>query len=237
MRAYVREHLAASYQVVEAEDGEDGLAKAREVEPDLVISDVMMPRMDGLALLHALRQDEALSAVPVILLTARAAEADRLAGLEAKADDYLTKPFSAEELKVRVRNLIETRQALRARYSQAVVALPPEELDLDSADAAFLENVRAEIESHLDDGTFGVEALAEALFMSKRNFRRRLKALTGETPSALIREMRLRRAQQLIEQQARETVAEVAHAVGFSNVVYFSRLYRKRFGYLPSEYA
>ena len=236
MRAYLREQLAPAYQVVEAVDGEEGLAKAREQEPTLVISDVMMPRMDGLALLRALKQDEALATVPVILLTARAEAQDRLEGFEAMADDYIAKPFHADELLVRVRNLIDIRQALQAQYSRRVMMVTPADLDLDAADTRFLEEIRTALEARLDAGDdLDVQGLAEALFMSKRKLERRLKDVTGQTPGAFIRQMRLERARQLLEKQAVETVAEAAYAVGFHNPGYFSRLYRNAFGHAPSE--
>ena len=237
MRAYLREHLESLYRVIEAADGEEGLAKAREAEPDLIISDVMMPCLDGVGLVRALKQEEALRTIPVILLTARAAEADRLEGLEAKADDYIAKPFSAEELKVRIRNLIAARQAMRERYRREVVAVHPDDLDLDSAEAAFLNQARQEVEARLAEQAFNAQALAEAVYMSRSKLSRKLKDLTGLTPAAFIRHLRLARARQLLEQRAFETVAEVAHAVGFQNVVYFSRLYRKAFDHLPSEHA
>ena len=235
MRAYLRQHLAPLYRVVEAGDGEEGLARAKAEKPDLILSDVMMPRMDGLRFLKALREDPDLHTTPVILLTARSAEADRIEGLEEHADDYIAKPFSAPELLARVQNLIHSRRALQAQYSRAVVAVLPTDLDLDPADTTFLEKAQAVVEAHLADRHFDVQALAEALFMSRRNFYRRLTALTGMSPAVFIRHIRLQRARQLVEQQALETVSEVAYAVGFSNVSYFSRLYRQTFNTSPAD--
>lgn len=168
--------------MVEAADGIAGLEQARIHKPDLIISDVMMPKMDGLALLTALREDAALKTIPVILLTARATEADRLEGLTARADDYLTKPFNPEELTTRVRNLIELRQSMRAQYSRQVILVDPGTLNLDSADQAFLAQAQTLVEAHFDDHTFTVQVLAEALYMSKSKLERRLKAVNGQTP-------------------------------------------------------
>lgn len=133
IRAYFRSHLTPVYQVFEAGDGTEGLGTARQVEPALIISNVMMPETDGFAFVEALRADETLKHVPVILLSARSELDDRLTGLNAWADDYLTKPFSVEELLLRVRNLIGSRAALREHYERRVVAIPITELDLDSA--------------------------------------------------------------------------------------------------------
>ncbi len=234
VRGYLRSHLAAFYHIVEAADGEDGLAKARAVGPDLVISDVMMPKMDGVALCKALKTDEHLNHVPVILLTAKADEASKMEGLKTGADDYLTKPFNAKELITRVENLIEIRRLLRQRFSGEVV-IGPSEIAVPSAEAEFVERVRAVVEQHMGNSNFGVEWLADEAGMSVRNLRRRLKAATGLSPGGYVRMMRLERAKQLLAQQA-GTVSEIAYQVGFQDPDYFSRLFKQTVGVPPSAY-
>ena len=194
VRAFLREELEARYRIVEAADGEAGLAAARQHTPDLVLSDVMMPKLDGYALCQKLKADERLRHVPVVLLTAKAAEADALQGLTCGADDYLSKPFSAEALRARVANLLASRRQLRAQFSREFV-VQPSGVVVASEEEAFLERVLAVIES-ADGGEygFGVEALAEEVGVSARQLRRRVRAVTGESPGALVRRMRLERA-------------------------------------------
>ena len=234
VREYLRSHLGAFYHVVEAADGEEGLAKARAVGPDLVISDVMMPKMDGVALCNALKTDEHLNHIPVILLTAKADEASKMKGLKMGTDEYLTKPFNAKELITRVENLIEIRRLLRQRFSGEVV-VGPNEIAVPSVEAAFVERVRAAVERHMGTSNFGVAWLADEVGMSVRNLRRRLKAATGLSPGGYIRMMRLERAKQLLVQQA-GTVSEVAFQVGFQDSDYFSRLFKQTVGVPPSAY-
>lgn len=237
VRAYIKRHLTPQYRVLEATNGTEALALAKSVLPDLIVSDVMMPEMDGYALCQALKHDTELDYVPVILLTARADQDDKLQGLSKGADDYLTKPFSARELTARVDNLITSRHRLRIRFSQQT-PLPPtpssEEPVVDT-DEAFLAQVQATIEAHLGDETFSVERLAEAVHMSRVHLFRRLRTLRDCTPTEWIFEIRLNRAQQLLDGNA-GSVSEVAYAVGFKSVSHFSTRFRSRFGVSPSAY-
>ncbi len=235
MRAYIRAHLEAAYHVVEAANGVEGLEQARALVPDLVLSDVMMPQMDGFDLLAALKADERTSHVPVVLLTARADVESKLHGLDTGADDYLAKPFNADELNTRVRNLIEQRRLLREKYSREVLVLGAREVTLPSMEAAFLARVHQAIEDNLSDAHFGVDALAEAVGMSPRQLLRKLKALTDESPNALLRRVRLERAAALLGRKAM-TVKEVAHAVGFRSLPYFAKTFCEVYGVAPSAY-
>ena len=235
MRAYLKSHLAPHYRLAEAIDGATGLEAARSLEPDLIISDVMMPEIDGYELCRQVKSNPKLNHIPVVLLTARADEASRLEGLATGADDYLSKPFNAEELLVRVENMIELRHSLRARFGgQRVVG--PSEIVVKSAEAAFMEQVRDVVEAHLADTNFGVDQLAAEVGLSARQLLRRVKETAGVTPDGYIRMLRLERAAQLLAQQA-GTVSEVAYAVGFKQPQYFSKLFRQVFGVPPSEYA
>ena len=234
VRAYLRSHLAPLYRVEEAVDGVDGLEKARANHPALVISDVMMPRMDGYELCRALKTDEALNHIPVVLLTAKADEESKVEGLETGADDYIYKPFSAAELLVRAENLIQIRRLLRQRFSGEVV-LSPSQIAIPSAEAAFLERVREVVEAHMADSNFGVDWLAAEVGVSTRKLQRTLKASLNLSPSGYIRTMRLERAAQLLAGGV-GNVSEVAYAVGFRDLKHFSKLFRQIFGVLPSQY-
>ena len=235
LRTFVCGHLAEHYRVAEAPDGRAGLAAARAHRPDLVLSDVMMPDLDGIALTRALKADARLSDVPVVLLTARADEASVLAGLGAGADDYLAKPFSPAELRARVDNFVSARQQMRARYSDEV-RVGPSQVAVSSAEAVFLTRVRDVVEANLADGAFGVAELADAVGLSRRQLGRRLRDALGTSPSAFVRELRLARAAQLLEQAA-GTVAEVAYAVGYRDPEHFSKQFRNAHGVTPSAYA
>jgi signal transduction histidine kinase/ligand-binding sensor domain-containing protein/DNA-binding response OmpR family regulator len=236
VRAYVRQHLAPRYRVIEAVNGEEGLDTARRLLPDLVLSDVMMPVMDGYALCRALKTSPETEFIPVILLTARAEAEDKLTGLSEQADDYLTKPFDVRELLARVANIVAMRRRLRERFAGLAVSpltLHAAPIEVEPADRKFIEQVRAAIEANLGDETFSVEVLASEVAQSRGNLHRRLRDLVGESPSDLIRRMRLERAAQLLESGA-GSVAEVAYAVGFKSVAHFSNAFNELHGVRPS---
>jgi signal transduction histidine kinase/ligand-binding sensor domain-containing protein/DNA-binding response OmpR family regulator len=235
VRAYVKQHLVPRYRVIVALNGEQGLEIARRLLPDLVLSDVMMPEMDGYALCRALKTDPETDFIPVILLTARAEAEDRLAGLTERADDYLTKPFDVRELLARIGNIIAMRRRLRERYAAAPLAIHPTPIDVAPADRKFIDQVRAAIEAHLGDESFSVERLANEVAQSRGNLHRRLRDLTGESPSDLIRRMRLERAAEMLDAGA-GTVGEVAYAVGFKSVAHFSNAFVELHGVRPSAW-
>jgi signal transduction histidine kinase/DNA-binding response OmpR family regulator len=239
LRAYIRAHLEPQYRIVEAADGKKALAMVHEHLPDLVISDVMMPGMDGYELCRSLKTDPDTDFIPVILLTARAAPEDRMAGLEGRADAYLTKPFDVEELRTRVRNLIEVRERLEIRFSNGAppAHLPPHAAPVEatSPDTLFLDQVRAAIEERMEHEDFTVEELARRVAHSRGHLHRRLKGLIGESPSDLIRRMRLERAASLLEARA-GSVSRIAYVVGFKSVAHFSNRFADHFGVRPSRY-
>jgi len=237
VRAYVRRHLEPDYRILEAADGAEGLEQARRFVPDLVVSDVMMPGLDGNALFRSLREDPELELVPVVLLTARASAESRIQGLRDGVDDYLVKPFDARELKARVDNLIASRKRLLAKFeTRPPQPLKASEVTATSADAAFLARVQALVEERLGDSELSVEGLAEALGCDRSYLLRKLRALTGETPSGLIRSLRLQRAEQLLRAGA-GAVSEIAYAVGFKSVAHFSNAFQERYGERPSAFA
>ena len=235
VRAYVKQHLAPRYRVLEAVDGEQGLATARRCLPDLVLSDVMMPVMDGYALCRALKSDPDTDFLPVVLLTARAEAEDKLTGLTEQADDYLTKPFDVRELLARIANIIATRRRLRERFAGTPLTIHPAPVDVPPADRKFVDVVRTAIEAHLGDEQFTVERLAAEVAQSRGNLHRRMRELLGETPSDLIRRMRLERAAAMLEAGA-GSVSEVAYAVGFKSVAHFSNAFHEMHGVRPSAW-
>jgi signal transduction histidine kinase/DNA-binding response OmpR family regulator/streptogramin lyase len=236
LRAYLARHLrSASYRAVEAGTGGEGLRLARELVPDCIISDIMMPGLDGHALCRSLKSDPELDFVPVILLTAKAGREHKLEGLAEGADDYLTKPFDVDEVVARVGNLIGSRQRLRDRF-QRRAEIRPEPVDVLSRDEAFLERVRQALEAHLTDSDFSVERFAEVVSQSRSQLYRRLHDLTGQSPSEVIQNFRLERAADLLAARA-GTVSEIAYGVGFKSVSHFCRRFQARYGVSPSAHA
>ena len=234
MRQYLRQCLGAEFRLLLATNGEQGLARAQAALPDLIISDLMMPVLDGLELCRRLKTDERTSHIPVVLLTARASEGSRLRGLETGADDYLTKPFHPNELRARVGNLIAQRQLLRQRFGREVTLLP-RDISITSADESFLNRALAVVETHIANPDFDVELFAAELAVSRVQLYRKLKALTDQAPTDFVRVLRLRRAAQLLAGQA-GNVADVAYAVGFNNLSYFSKCFREAYGHVPSDH-
>lgn len=235
VRAYVRTVLESNFQVLEAVDGQEGLERAREVLPDLVISDVMMPRLDGFGLARALREEPATDCIPVILLTARAGDQTEIEGLAMGADDYLQKPFHAGVLLARVGGLIASRRRLRERLRQEglpVVAAAPAPVPVRSA---LEERLRGIIEQNLTDPDFNPEALAAAAGMSYQQLYRQLAAELGAAPSHFLRTVRVEHAARLLREGA-GSVTEVAYSVGFNSLSYFHRCFRERFGSTPMAF-
>ena len=226
--------LADEYQVLTADNGETGLETAIAEIPDLVLSDVMMPGMDGFELCRRLKEDERTSHVPVILLTARSESESRREGLRLGADDSLAKPFDAKDLRLRIHNLIEQRRKLAERYERKLAVLSPDVMPVTSADERFVVQLRKIIDGNLDDTDFKINELCHEVGMSRSQLHRKLKAVTGKSTSDFVRTHRLQRAAQLIE-GGYGNVTEVAYAVGFRNLSYFARSYRELYGMLPSE--
>ncbi|KAF0132072.1 MAG: guanylate cyclase [Bacteroidetes bacterium] len=234
VRTYIREQIEDDYQTFEAPQGELGLKIAQEKIPDLIITDVMMPKMDGFEFCKAIRLDEKTSHIPMIMLTAKSSLDDKITGLESGVDAYLTKPFSAKELKATLVNLLQQRLQLRKQFSKSVV-IKPSEVSVVSADQVFLEKIVRTIESNFGDEQFSVEILAKNANMSVTQLSRKLNALIDQPPGQLIRTFRLQRAADLLKQKA-GSVSEICYIVGFSDNAYFSRAFKKQFGCSPSEY-
>lgn len=234
VREYIRSPLEASYTVVEAENGKDGIAKAKEIIPDLIVSDIMMPGPDGYELCRVLKKDINTSHIPVILLTAKASEESIVRGLEVGADDYITKPFNTRMLLNRINNLIDLRRQLQLKIQRKKMLLP-HEISVSSPDEKFLKEFQGIIEKNLSDPDFGVDELSKKLIMGRSTLYRKIQALTGETPNQFILSYRLERGAQLLREKF-GNVTEVAFEVGFSSAAYFSKLFKEKFHQAPSEF-
>ncbi|MDQ4139082.1 MAG: ATP-binding protein, partial [Bacteroidota bacterium] len=234
LRHFIASLLSDKYKVQEAENGLAGHRIALETIPDLIISDLMMPELDGVSLCRKLKEDERTSHIPIILLTAKADVQSKISGLETGADDYLTKPFTAEELLLRVRNLIRQRQKLREKFSRSF-SMQPAEVNVTSVDERFLQKVTTIMEENLGNADFDVDAFSREVGMSRAQLNRKLNALVDQSPNEFIRLIRLKRAAQLL-QQNQGNVGEIAFQVGFSNPNYFTKCFRDLYGVAPSEY-
>lgn len=219
---------------MEAMDGEDGWNKSLYNLPDLIVSDVMMPKMDGFELCKKIKTDERTSHIPVILLTAKAAKEDKLEGFETGADDYIMKPFETDELRARIKNLIEQRKRLHEHFKKNGV-LDFGQSYITSVDKKFLQKVLDIITNHISDSFFSVDLLAEDLGISRSVVHRKILSLTGETPGEFIRRIRLNKAADLIKKKF-GNLSEIALEVGFNNPAYFSESFKKQFGVSPSHY-
>ena len=235
MRHFITEQLVKFYKINTSINGEEGFQKALYHSPDLVITDLMMPKMDGIELCKKLKTDVLTSHIPVIMLTAKAGIENKIEGLEIGADDYLIKPFEAQELLVRIKNLIEQRQKLRALFSNKDVDVNPKKITVTSIDQKFLEQVLTLMEKNYSDSNFNVPEMQDALAMSKTQLHRKLKALTNEAPGELLRNFRLKRAAQLLSQKA-DSVTQIAYKVGFNNLSYFAKCFKELYGVAPSSY-
>ena len=234
MRAYISDILAPHYNIVEATNGKEGLDKALAVGPDMVITDVMMPVMDGLELCRLLKKNVNISHIPVVMLTAKNTIEHQIEGLERGADQYISKPFKIEQLLLTVKNLLETRKNLQLQFSG--IKIPePKEVSVTSADEKFLSKMIETIETHISDPDFTVEALAQQIGLSSVHLYRKTKSLTGMAPNNFIRSFRLKRAAQLLKQN-KLRISEVAYLVGFSDPKYFRKCFKTEFGKTPTEY-
>jgi signal transduction histidine kinase/DNA-binding response OmpR family regulator len=234
LRNFMSSILQDEYTVVTASNGKDGVEQALVHIPSLIISDVMMPVMEGTELTEKIKTDHRTSHIPVILLTAKNEQTSRLAGYKNGADDFLTKPFSTEELRVRIANLIDQRKLLAAKYKERITVLPTSMCEA-SLDEKFLQRARVVVERNIGDFTFGVESMASEMNLSRTQLLRKIKALTGLSTNEFIKDLRLKRAAELILAKA-NTITQVGYTVGFNDQSYFTKCFKKQFGVAPSEY-
>jgi DNA-binding response OmpR family regulator len=233
MLDFLAQQLSQEYDVWRAVDGKQALEIAHQRLPDIIISDVMMPVMNGFELCEALKSDIRTDHIPVILLTAMAGTEHKIEGLQVAADDYLEKPFSSAELRARMANLIDNRRRLRNKYAE-FMTFQPSEVAGSPREAEFLGALNELVEAHISDTEFDVGALSKHLGMSKSQLNRKLKTIAGRSPNAYIRSYRLDRARELMDRGG-STIAEIAYDVGFSSPAYFSKCFRDAYGHAPSE--
>ncbi|RED95284.1 two-component regulator propeller domain-containing protein [Marinoscillum furvescens] len=236
VRAYLKSIFHGKYIVLEAENGKEGLDVALEEIPMLVISDVMMPVMDGISFCKELKSNVSTSHIPVILLTARTSFIFQVEGLEHGADDYITKPFNSQLLLIKVRNLIKSRRQLQKLFrDNDELVIEPKKVTLTSSDEVFIEQALESIENNMSNSDYTVEDLGRDVGLSRMQLYRKLKAMTGQSANEFIRTIRLKRAAQLIGQNEL-TIAEITYQVGFSDLPYFRKCFKKQFGVNPSAY-
>jgi signal transduction histidine kinase/DNA-binding response OmpR family regulator len=234
VRIYLSGLLTSNYNISEAANGEDGIISATENMPDLIISDIMMPSMDGMEFCRRIKTEWQTSDIPVILLTAKASAQSRIEGLEIGVDDYLTKPFDSKELFTRIKNLLEQRKRLRDKYNNDPYALT-ETGKLNKADNDFLNKFIELVNTNLDKTNFGTEQLARELYVSRTQLHRKMLAITGQAPGEFIRIIKLKRAAKLLL-DGKFSVTQVAYEIGFSSPAQFTRAFSKQFNCVPSEY-
>ncbi|WP_353137060.1 two-component regulator propeller domain-containing protein [Pseudopedobacter sp.] len=234
MRAFIREEIAHLYQVIEAENGEQGLEIAKEVIPDIIISDSMMPIMDGLELCRQIKTDEATAHIPVILLTAKSEDSNKLEGLETGANVYITKPFNTKWLLLNMNNLMVAREAIRQRFSKKI-SLEPNDVEMTSGDERFIEKLISIIENNMESSDFGVATLTQEIGMSKNVLYRKVNALTGLSVGDFIKSIKLKKAAILLKKK-HLPISEVAFYAGFNDTKYFGKEFKKHFGKSPSQY-
>jgi DNA-binding response OmpR family regulator len=234
VRSLIRNGLETHYNIIETSTGKEGVEMACEHAVDLIVSDVMMPVMNGIELCHLLKSDERTSHVPIILLTARADHESKLEGLRTGADDYVIKPFNMQELQARIANLIDQRKRLIQKYNQRII-IQPHEITVTPLDERFIQKAIKIMEVNLDSSELTVEKMSDELGMSRSNLNRKIKAITGLPTSEFIQDFRLRRAALLIEKKV-DTISQIAYQMGFNDQSYFTKCFKKKFGKTPSEY-
>ena len=233
LRSFIAENFKDSFSVIQAMNGEIGYQSAIDEIPDIIVSDVVMPEMNGIELCTKIKENEKTSHIPIILLTAKVAVEDKFKGLETGADDYITKPFNIRELSIRINNLIDQRRKLRERFSKEF-QLKPKDIIINSVDERFLEKAKNIIEENIANALFSVEDFAGEVGLSTMQLYRKVTALTNLSPNEFIKFTRLTRAKELILKNF-GNISEIAYEVGFNNPSYFSECFRTQFGCSPSQ--
>lgn len=234
MNAFLRDILSSQYRVVCSYDGEEGWQEVLHTMPDLIISDIMMPKVDGLAFCERIKNDERTDHIPVILLTARTTDKHQLSGLESGADIYLTKPFSISMLELHVRNMLVSKEAMRKKYSRQLT-FDSISVDMCSKEEKFMQKMFSIVEKHLEDPAFGVPELASTIGMSKSVLYTKMQAISNLSVANFIKNVRLQKAAVLLH-EGKLSISETAFSVGFNDRKYFSKEFRKQFGKSPSAF-
>lgn len=232
IRNYIHNLLGDKFRILAAKDGHEGYEKAKEFIPDLILCDVMMPKMNGFEFLKEAKADERTSHIPVILLTAKGDKESKIEGLSLKADDYLTKPFDQHELMIRIDNLIRNRKMMQERYSKDLL-FNHAEIDGQSSDQVLMDRILMVIEDRIDDSTLSVDELSKEVGLSRSQLHRKIVALTGKSTSIFIRNIRLRMAHEMLKKHL-GNISEISDRVGFSSPSYFNRCFKEMYGVPPS---
>jgi signal transduction histidine kinase/ligand-binding sensor domain-containing protein/DNA-binding response OmpR family regulator len=233
-RFYIKDNLKDSFNIIEAENGKKGWQKALAQHPNLIVSDISMPEMNGIDLCLKIRNDARTSHIPVILLTALIGEEQQLKGLETGATDYMTKPFNFEILLSKIRNILSQQEYMRKTYQKQVDVKPTDEY-VDSPEELFIKKVLLLIDNNISNPNFSVEELSSEMFVSRYTLYKKILQMTGKTPNELVRSMRLKRAAQLLE-TGHLTISQICHKVGFKSQKYFVRTFKAEFNSIPSKY-
>jgi len=233
-RNFLRLLLETEYEIIEAKDGQVGLNKARRLVPDLIITDIMMPKMDGIEMSKQIRNDLRISHIPILMLTAKSSDESRLESYQTGADAFLSKPFNEKILKARIENLLETRKRLRKLFQKNPMTFLQDE-SMKVQEKSFFEKVVELIEQNLDNSSFSVDQLGQEIGFTRVHLYRKIKALTGKTPSEFIRNYRLQKAADLLK-NTDLNISEVAYRVGFESPSYFSKCFHEMFNCTPSEF-
>ena len=246
LRSFLHTILSENYKVIEATNGQEGLERAQEYVPDLIISDIMMPVMDGLDMVKSIKENRNICHIPIILLSAKSSLDDRISGLEQGIDDYITKPFSATYLKARIKSLLHQRKQLQEIYwkewsekqkktSASPIDLSPSQPQITPYDEQFMQQVMEIMEKEMDNSELTIEEFAQKLGLGRTVFYQKLKSIIGLSPVDFIREIRIKRAVQLID-SGEYNFSQVAYMTGFNDPKYFSKCFKKQVGMTPSEY-
>jgi DNA-binding response OmpR family regulator len=235
MRHFLSTILSKDYHVLAAADGEEAKQIIRTQPVNLVVTDLMMPKVDGLELTQFIKSDPNLDFIPVILLTAKTAIESRLQALEYGADDYVTKPFEPEYLRARVHNILIQREQLEQSYRQRLMRLEPQKADEPIPGDAFLAKLLDVMDKQMDNNTLTVDELVDEMGMGRTVFFNKLKSMTGLSPVEFIREMRIKRAAQLLEEH-KYNITEVTYMVGMNDSRYFAKCFKNTYGVTPTEY-
>lgn len=246
LRSFLNDILSGTYKVIEATNGQEGLEQALQYIPDFIISDVMMPVMDGLDMVKAIKEQRDICHIPIILLSAKSSLDDRISGLEHGIDDYITKPFSSTYLKIRIKYLLQQRKQLQELYLKQwsktlkktpvpIADIEPTPPQITSFDEEFMKRVMEIMNNQMDNSDFIIDEFAKKLGMGRTVFYQKLKSLTGLSPIDFVREMRIKRAKQLAE-SGEYNVSTIAYMTGFNDPKYFSKCFKKRYGVSPSEF-
>jgi signal transduction histidine kinase/DNA-binding response OmpR family regulator/sugar lactone lactonase YvrE len=233
-RFYLKDNLSQNFNVVEAVNGKDAWEKIKETLPDLVVSDIMMPFTNGIELSRKIKTDTLTSHIPVILLTAMAAEEMQIEGYKIGINDYITKPFNFEILLYRIKNILLQQKQLRKHF-QKQIEINPSEITITPVDEQFMKQALEIVERNISNTNFSVEDLSRELYMSRVSLYKKLLSLTGKSPLEFIRVMRLKRGAQLLE-KSQMSVAQIAYEVGFNNPKNFTKYFKEEFNVLPSQY-